>query len=150
MFMDKDRQQQRDEHQLHKDKVEKKTVHLENEEIERMPDSDDDYRLPRELPESDTSGSEIVDNENVDNDKELMDESTDISPEEIALLEESEIDDSSDETRASAILDNTDEDGDELNEGPDEDNLFDTGADLDMPDEVQNPDMDADEDKDSA
>lgn len=128
------------------DKVNKRTTHLENEEIERMPDSDDDYRLPRELPEEvvpDTGDLQ----EEAEDDDDLIDEETDISPAELALLEEAELDTSSDETRASDLLDDTDDDGDALNEGPDEDNLFDTGEDLDMPDDILNPDKNADEDE---
>ena len=128
------------------DKVNKRTTHLENEEIERMPDSDDDYRLPRELPEEAVPDTGDL-QEEAEDDDDLIDEETDISPAELALLEEAELDTSSDETRASDLLDDTDDDGDALNEGPDEDNLFDTGEDLDMPDDILNPDKNADEDE---
>ena len=78
----------------------------------------------------------------------LNDPSTDITPEDIELLEEAENNYSSDETKASDLLDDTDEDGTALNEGPDEDNVFDTGEDLDMPDDILNPDHDIDEEDD--
>lgn len=142
-------QQKKEEHQLHKDKVDRRTIHLEDEAIERMPDSDDDYRLPRELPEEDkseyTEGRETE--MPADNDDELVDDNTDISPTEIALLKEAERDSESDETRASDLLDDADDDGDELNEGPDEDNLFDLGEDLDMPNDVNNPDIDEEDER---
>lgn len=134
----------KDANQLHKDKVDKNTTHLSGDEMERMPASDDDFRLPRDLPEEDKSAmdqqndSEINDDTNED----LIDNNTDVSATEIALLEEAERDTSSDESRASDLLDDRDEDGDELNEGPDEDNAFDLGEDLDMPNDVNNPDID--------
>ena len=135
---------QRDEHQLHKNQVDKNTKDIENEDIERMPASDDDYRLPRELPEEkredDADAERVGEDDDINND--LIDGDTDISPEEIALLEEAERDTSSDESRSSDLLDDTDDDGDELNEGPDEDYAFDTGEDLDMPNDVNNPDID--------
>ena len=134
--------EQRREHQIHKNRVDKNTEHLPNEEIERMPASDDDYRLPRTLPEEENS--EQVSQEDEIND-DLIDDDTDISATEIALLEEAEMDTSSDESRASDLLDDVDDDGDELNEGPDEDNLFDTGEDLDISEDVINPDKNADE-----
>lgn len=142
-------QQKKEEHQLHKDKVDRRTVHLDDEAIERMPDSDDDYRLPRELPEDDKSEyNEGREAEMVTGDEEaLVDDKTDILPIEIALLEEAEQDSGSDETRASDLLDDTDDDGDELNEGPDEDNLFDLGEDLDMPNDVNNPDIDEEDER---
>ncbi len=143
--MSQDKQQNKEEYQLPKDKVDRKTIHLENEEIERMPDSDDDYRLPRELPAGEVPETDPVDKE-VNND-DLIDGNINVSPEEIVLLKESEQDNSSDETWASDILEDTDEDGERLNEGPDEDNVFDTGDDLDIPDDVLNPDIDAEDDK---
>jgi hypothetical protein len=135
---------QRDEHQIHKDQVDKKTTDITDEQIERMPASDDDYRLPRELPEErpadDEDAEQVGEDDDINDD--LIDEDTDISPDEIALLEEAERDTSSDESRSSDLLDDRDDDGDELNEGPDEDNAFDTGEDLDMPNDVNNPDID--------
>lgn len=71
-----------------------------------------------------------------------MDENADIFPGEIALLEEADRDTSSDESRTANLLDHTDEDGEELNEGGVTDNAFDTGSDLDMPNDVNNPDID--------
>jgi hypothetical protein len=139
--------QNRDADELHKDKVDKNTTHLSGEEMERMPDSDDDYRLPRELPEEDRSEEERGDGINDDVNGDLIDEDTNITATEIALLEEAERDTSSDESRASDLLDDADEDGDGLNEGPDEDNAFDMGEDLDMPNNVNNPDID-EEDED--
>jgi hypothetical protein len=133
--------QNRDADELHKDKVDKNTTHLSGEEIERMPDSDDDYRLPRELPEEDRSEEERGDGINDDVNDDLIDEDTNITATEIALLEEAERDTSSDESRASDLLDDADEDGDGLNEGPDEDNAFDMGEDLDMTNDVNNPDI---------
>ncbi len=143
--MDKDKEQPNEEQQQHKNKVYRKTIHLEDEEIERMPASDDDYRLPRELPEQENADPVPLEEEE---EREILtDGVTDISPEEIDLLAESERDSSSDESRTADILEDTDEDGERLNEGPDEDNPFDTGDDLDIPDDVRNPDIDADEDK---
>ncbi|MFA6060193.1 MAG: hypothetical protein WC756_18475 [Taibaiella sp.] len=140
---------QKGEHQVHKNQVDKNTEHIPEEEIERMPSSDDDYRLPRSLPEErrdDDEDAENVAEEDEIND-DLIDEDTDISATEIALLEEAERDTSSDESRASDLLDDADDDGDALNEGPDEDNAFDTGEDLDMTNDVNNPDID-EEDED--
>ncbi|RYZ35758.1 MAG: hypothetical protein EOP49_33210 [Sphingobacteriales bacterium] len=137
----------KDANHLHKNEVDKRTTHLPGEDMERMPASDDDYRLPRELPEADDTnegdGDEINDTENDD----LIDEDTDISAEEIALLEEAERDTASDESRASDLLEDRDDDGDELNEGPDEDNAFDMGEDLDMPNDVNNPDIDEEDER---
>jgi hypothetical protein len=129
--------------QLHKDKVDKNTTHLSGEEIERMPSSDDDYRLPRELPEEERGDDEDAEQVGQDDDinDDLINDDTDISATEIALLEEAERDTSSDESRASDLLDDRDDDGEELNEGPDEDNAFDMGEDLDMPNDVNNPDI---------
>lgn len=125
---------------LHKDKVDKNTTHLSGEEMEKMPASDDDYRLPRELPEGDREEKNVSDIDDEIND-DLIDDDTAISPTEIALLEEAERETSSDESLSSDLLDDTDEAGDALNEGPDEDWAFDTGEDLDMPDDVNNPDI---------
>jgi len=83
-----------------------------------------------------------------DPDDPLNDPATDLTPEDLELLEEAEHDYSSDETGAADLLDDTDEDGTALNEGPDEDNVFDTGEDLDMPDDTLNPDHDIDEEDD--
>ncbi len=133
------------EDKLPQDKVGKRTVNLDDSEIERMPDTGDDYRLPRTLPED--RQDERVNEVDDEDDDDLIDENTDISPEELALLEEADRDTSSDESRAADLLDDTDEDGDALNEGPEEDSLFDTGEDLDMPNSVVNPDIDADEEE---
>jgi hypothetical protein len=140
-----------EKHKEHEDKlpgnkVDKHTINLDDKEIERMPDTDDDYRLPRELPEDrqDDNATEPMEE---DDTNDLIDESTDISPEELALLEEADRDTSSDESEAADLLEDTDEDGDALNEGPDEDSLFDTGEDLDMPNSVNNPDIDADDEE---
>lgn len=135
-------EQEKGQHHLHQNKVDKKTTHLENEDIERMPDSDDDYRLPRTLPEEERpEPTELEQQQQTDEDDDLLDDNTDITPTELALLEEAERDTSSDESRASDILDDVDDDGDALNEGPDERNAFDTGEDLDMPNDVNNPDI---------
>jgi hypothetical protein len=137
------------ENQIHKNEVDKKTEFLSNEEIERMPASDDDYRLPRELPEPDKieyqDENELAAEQ--DEDDELIDGNTDISATEIAMLEESGMDLDSDEARASDLLDDEDEDGDPLNEGPDDGSLFDLGEDLDMTNDVTNTDID-EEDED--
>lgn len=140
---------QRDEHQIHKDRVDKKTTDITDEQIERIPSSDDDYRLPRKLPEERPADDEDAEQVGEDDDinEDLIDEDTDISPDEIALLEEAERDTSSDESRSSDLLDDRDDDGDELNEGPDEDNAFDMGEDLDMPNDVNNPDIDEEDEK---
>lgn len=145
---DEQKDRNREQHQIHQDKVGKHTIHLDNEEIERMPASDDDYRLPRELPEEEPAErSGLASQLQQDEEEGLLDEDSDISPEELALLEEAERDTSSDESRASDILDDRDDDGDELNEGPDEDNAFDTGEDLDMPNDVNNPDIDQEDER---
>ncbi len=148
--MAKDKQQKRDEHQLHKNETDKRTIHLENEEIERMPDTDDDYRLPRELPEEapDDDSKVVRESVKIDDDEELMDDESNVSPMEIALLEDADMDTSSDESRSADLLENTDDDGDELNEGPDDDNLFDTGEDLDVSKNMTNPDTNKDEEDD--
>lgn len=140
---------QKGEHQIHKNQVDKNTQHVPDEEIERMPASNDDYRLPRSLPEEGKEDDEDAENVNQDDEinADLIDDYTDISATEIALLEEAERDTSSDESRASDLLDDADDDGDALNEGPDEDNAFDTGEDLDMTNDVNNPDID-EEDED--
>lgn len=136
-------------HQIHDNKVDKNTENLTNEEIERMPSSDEDYRIPRELPKPDTI--EYKDENELAAEKDeaddLIDGNTDISASEIAMLEESGMDLDSDEAVGSDLLDNTDEDGDPLNEGPDDDSLFDLGEDLDMSNDVNNPDID-EEDED--
>jgi hypothetical protein len=140
---------QKGENQLHKDKVGQNTEQLSNEAIERMPDSDDDYRLPRELPEADEQ-PEQAENEiaaQQDEDDELIDGNTDISPTEIAMLEDAGLDLDSDEAIGSDLLDDTDEDGDPLNEGPDEGSLFDTGEDLDMSNDINNPDIDEEDEE---
>lgn len=143
-------QNKNQENQLHKNEVDKNTEHLTDNEIERMPASDDDYRLPRTLPEPENQPEYQDENElaaQQDEEDELIDGETDISPTEIALLEEAGMDTESDEAIGSELLDSTDEDGDLLNEGPDEDSLFDTGEDLDMSNDVTNPDID-EEDED--
>lgn len=143
-------QNKKQDNQLHRNEVDKKTEHLTDNEIERMPDSDDDYRLPRNLPEPENQPGYQNENElgaQQDEADELIDGNTDISPTEIALLEESGMDTDSDEAIGSELLDNTDDDGDPLNEGPDEDSLFDIGEDLDMPNDINNPDID-EEDED--
>lgn len=140
---------QKGEHQLHKDEVDKRTEHLSGEEIERMPDSDDDYRLPRDLPEPEEKEyrdeNEIAAEKDEAND--LIDSNTDISPEEIELLDEAGMDLNSDESVSSNLLDETDEDGEPLNEGSGQDVFFDTGEDLDMPNDVNNPDIDEEDEE---
>lgn len=123
-----------------KDKTARNTIYPGNEDIERMPDSDQDYRLPEQLPKVDEN--EKVQEEEVQGEAgdPLIDERTDLTEEELVMLEDGASDLSSDETLASDLLDDTDEEGDALNEGPDEDNLFDTGEDLDMPPDVNDPD----------
>jgi len=143
-------QNKKEENHLHKNEIDKHTEHLPDSEIERMPASDDDYRLPRQLPEEEKE--EPFDDETAagaaqDEADGLIDGNTDISPEEIALLEQSGMDMNSDEAIGSDLLDNDDDDGDALNEGPDDDAMFDLGADLDMPNDVNNPDID-EEDED--
>lgn len=137
------------EHQLHQNKVDKNTEHLTDNEIERMPSSDDDYRLPRELPEPDKIEYKDENELAAEQDEAdgLTDGNTDITENEIAMLEESGMDLDSDEAIGSDLLDNTDDDGDPLNEGPDDDSLFDLGEDLDMSNDINNPDID-EEDED--
>lgn len=77
----------------------------------------------------------------------LNDPTTDITEEDIELLDAAEYDENSDEARASDLLDDEDEDGEPLNEGSSERNVFDTGEDLDMPQDVTNPDHDIDEEE---
>lgn len=144
-----DNTNQKGENQLHKNEVDKNTQHLASEDIERMPASDDDYRLPRDLPEPEEK--EYRDENEIAADKdeadELIDGNTDISPEEIALLEEADIDTESDEAIASGLLDETDEDGDPLNESSGQDVFFDTGEDLDMTNDINNPDIDEEDEE---
>lgn len=139
-----DNKQQQGENQLHKNEVDRNTQHLPGEEIERMPASDDDYRLPRELPEQEETedGDEMELLAEQDEANGIIDGNTDITPEEIALLEEADIDTETDEAIASRLLDETDEDGDPLNESPGQDVFFDTGEDLDKTNDVDNPDDD--------
>jgi hypothetical protein len=123
-------------------KVARNTLYLSDKEMEQIPDSDDDYRLPRSLPGKENTEEKPYDAEEEDS---LIDQQIDIPVEELHLLEDAEYDDSSDESITADMLDETDEDGDELNEGPAEHNRFDTGEDLDMPNSVVNPDIDANE-----
>jgi len=140
---------EKNEHQLHKNEVDRKTEHLPGEEIERMPDSDDDYRLPRSLPEPEEEGYQDENEIAAENDEadELIDSSTDITDEEIELLDEAGMDLNSDESVSSNLLDEMDEDGDPLNEGRGQDVFFDTGEDLDMPNNVNNPDIDEEDEE---
>jgi hypothetical protein len=75
----------------------------------------------------------------------LNDPETDISQQELDLLDESDNTNSSDETQLENLLDKTDEDGTLLNETGTAGNKFDTGEDLDMPHDLINPDHDIDE-----
>ena len=120
------------------DKVNRKTVYLADNEIERIPsDEDEDYRMPRELPKGAVIARGVLDQPQDD----LIDPVSDISPQELEMLEQAEYDYSSDETQSAELLDETDEDGDMLNERSGEENYFDTGEDLDMPNSVANPDI---------
>lgn len=124
------------------DKVNRKTIYLADSEMERMPheEDEDSYRMPRDLPKGavvSRGAQELPDD--------LITPESDISPEELQLLERAEFDYSSDETLSSELLDETDEDGDALNESSGEENYFDTGEDLDMPNSVMNPDINQDE-----
>ena len=124
------------------DKVNRKTIYLADSEMERMAheDDEDSYRMPRDLPKGavvSRGAQELPDD--------LITPESDISPEELQLLERAEFDYSSDETLSAELLDETDEDGDALNEGSGEENYFDTGEDLDMPNSVTNPDINQDE-----
>lgn len=123
------------------DKVNRKTVYLADTDMERMAhDEDEDYRMPRELPKGAVIArgvQELPDD--------LINPESDISPEELQLLERAEYDYSSDETLSAELLDETDDDGDILNESSGEQNYFDTGEDLDMPNSVMNPDINQEE-----
>jgi len=129
-----------------KESMLRSTIMPGKEEIERMPDSDDDYRLPRDLPEAgpEPAGANSEEESTREN---LTDDRTEIAPEELELLDSTSYDSSSDESASSDLLDDEDDDGDELNEGPGEDSLFDTGEDLDMPRNITNPDADKDEEE---
>ena len=76
----------------------------------------------------------------------LMDDKVNVSETEAGDLENATNDLSSDESQVSDLLDDTDTDGDALNEGPDEQDLFDTGEDLDISEETLFPDEDPDSD----
>lgn len=124
------------------DKVNRKTIYLADSDMERMADGEDeDYRMPRDLPKGAViarGAQELPDD--------LITPESDISPEELQMLERAEYDYSSDETLSAELLDETDEDGDVLNESSGEEkNFFDTGEDLDMPNSVMNPDINQDE-----
>lgn len=124
------------------DKVNRKTVYLADNEMERMPsDDDEDYRMPRELPK----GAVIARGVQEEQPEDLTDAVSNISPEELQLLERAEFDYSSDETLSAELLDEVDDDGDALNESSGEENYFDTGEDLDMPNSIVNPDINQDE-----
>ncbi|KAA5532440.1 hypothetical protein F0919_16760 [Taibaiella lutea] len=140
---------QKGDNQLHKNEVDRKTQHLAGEEIERMPASDDDYRLPRDLPEPESKEYKDENELAAEQDEadELIDGTTDISPQEIALLEEAGTDMDSDEAIGSDLLDETDEDGEPLNESSGQDVFFDMGEDLDMPNNVNNPDIDQEDEE---
>lgn len=126
-------------------KVDKNTIHLSSEDMERMPNRDDDYRLPGDLPESNADFGGAAEDEGFDDDNNLVDDESDVSDEELELLEEASIDTSSDESQAANLLDNEDDEGDELNEGKDEKNLFDTGEDLDRSRKIDDTDANFDE-----
>lgn len=79
---------------------------------------------------------------NREQDDQMMD--AEISEEDIRDLEHSGQDRSSDESQSADLLDNEDYEGTGLNEGPDEDDLFDTGEDLDISKETLFPDEDPD------
>ena len=124
------------------DKVNRKTVYLADNEMERMSsDEDEDYRMPRDLPK----GAVVARGVQEEQPEDLTDAVSDISPEELQLLERTEFDYSSDETLSAELLDEVDEDGDALNESSGEENYFDTGEDLDMPNNIVNPDINQDE-----
>jgi hypothetical protein len=144
-----DNTNQKGENQLHKNEVDKNTQHLPGEEIERMPASDDDYRLPRDLPEPESKEYRDENELAAEKDEadELIDGNTDISAQEIALLEEAGTDIDSDEAIGSDLLDETDEDGEPLNESSGQDVFFDMGEDLDMPNDVNNPDIDQEDEE---
>jgi hypothetical protein len=122
-----------------REQTEPRIDHIAPEDMERLVDSDDDYRLSRQLPEGTQDNDDDADvpaNEG----ESLTDGNTDISATEIALLESAEQDLSSDESRFSAAPDDTDLDGEPLNEGSG-DTPFDTGEDLDIPADMANPDI---------
>lgn len=124
------------------DKVNRKTVYLADNEMERMSsDEDEDYRMPRDLPK----GAVVARGVQEEQPEDLTDAVSDISPEELQLLERTEFDYSSDETLSAELLDEVDDDGDALNESSGEENYFDTGEDLDMPNNIVNPDINQDE-----
>lgn len=125
------------------DRVNRKTIYLADTDMERIPDDEeDDYRLPKNFPK----GAEIVRRPQEEPAEDLVaGDASDISPEELALLERTEYDYSSDETQVAELLDEVDEDGDVLNERTGEENYFDTGEDLDMPNTVANPDINQNE-----
>jgi len=130
---------------ISKNKVDKNTIHMASEDLERMPDGDDDYRLPRDLPEPDEDFGGAPEDEVFDDENNLSDDNSDVTEEELELLEEADRDTSSDESQAANLLDNEDDDGEELNEGKDEKNLFDTGEELDRSRKVDDTDANFDE-----
>lgn len=113
----------------------RRTDYFSDDEMDNIIDSDEDYRLPRQF------SAEAAEKEAEQTRPAADDPSTDVSERDIAILDDSEASPSSDESRyGTGLLDEEDEEGDPLNEGPDENSLFDTGEDLDMPDSVMDPD----------
>ncbi|PSK87406.1 hypothetical protein [Taibaiella chishuiensis] len=127
------------------DKVNRKTVYLTDNDMERIPaDEEEDYRMPRGFPK----GAEIERRVPEEPQEDLVaDANSNVSPEELQLLERTEFDYSSDETQVADLLDQVDEDGDVLNENSVAENYFDTGEDLDIPNTVMNPDINQQEEE---
>jgi hypothetical protein len=74
------------------------------------------------------------------------DADAEISEQDLQDLENADRNLSSDESQSADMLDNEDDEGVTLNEGPDEADLFDTGEDLDISEETLFPDIDPDSD----
>ncbi len=128
-----------------RNKTERRTIYLSDAEMEKFPLSEDDYRIPRVMPdvpardETGERGGSVVPVVY------FSDDGDNVSDMEKHLLEDAELDLSSDETNAAALLDGTDEDGDQLNESMSPFHLFDTGEELDIPPDIINPDGSIDE-----
>src|SRR5690554_3527202 len=91
----------------------------------------------------DNSGSNLA---NSEKNREQENQKHDISKQETENLEKSGNDLTSDESINSGLLDDEDTEGIPLNEGPDDDHLFDVGEELDVRPDDLNPDLDNEKD----
>ncbi len=125
---------------ISKNTTERRTIYLDDGAMEKFAYSDDDYRLPRELPQLDMEWHVNGEYDHTSENLPISDEGDNVTDLEKRLLEESAMDLSSDESQNIRLLDHIDEDGNPLNEMADGLSLFDIGDELDMPEEVVNPD----------